>query len=191
MDRRRELPGQLFQSSVGAKVLFDAHRFQHRKRQRADEQPARIVEADLAEHGHGQTDGVDLPIALDRSHVLELPVVGLEPAPVLLKECDRIVVSRRRTTAARTQSQPVINLEVGREENPVLMLDEEAADFFGIVPANFRNARRQVSHHVRIFVERLVHPVEVLGVVGEVDANKRRLRITRDYPVERGQQFFV
>ena len=150
-----------------------------------------IIKANLPQHRCRESNRIDFPVALNRRHVLELPVVRLQPAPVFLKERNRIIVRRRRTIAAGPQSQPVINLEVRREENAILMLDEEAADFFGIVPADFRNARRQVSHHVRIFIERLVHPFEVLGVVGEVDADEGRLRMARDHAVKRAQQRFV
>ena len=71
------------------------------------------------------------------------------------------------------------------------VLHEERADLLRIVPAELGDARGEVGHHVRMRVERAVHPVDVLRVVGEMDADERRLRMPRDHAVERGQQFLA
>ena len=56
--------------------------------------------------------------------MLELPVPGLEPAPVLGVKTERIVVGGCRAAAAGTEGQPTVNHKVGGEENAILMLEE-------------------------------------------------------------------
>ena len=116
-------------------------------------------------------------------------VSRLQPAPFLAKKYFGLGVRRRRFVAARTQNEPVVNLEISREENPGLVLDEQAPHALGIMPSQLRDARRKVRHHIRITGQRSFHPFQLFGVIGEVDADKCSFRVPRDHAIERFQQF--
>ena len=103
----------------------------------------------------------------------------------------RVFIRWWRTAAARTQRKPLINLKVGAEENPILMFDENAADLFGLMATDLRNARRDIGHHIWETIKLAVHPIEVFGIVGKVDANKGRFRMSRNDAAQRIQQFIM
>ena len=57
--------------------------------------------------------------------------------------------------------------------------------------SEFRDARGEVGEHVRVFIQRAVDPIEVLSIIGEVDADERRLRMTRDDAIESSEQLLA
>jgi len=46
-----------------------------------------------------------------------------------------------------------------------------------ITPTDFRHSRGEVGHHVWIAIQRGVHPVDVLGIVGKVNTDKRGVAV--------------
>ena len=60
--------------------------------------------------------------------------------------------------------------------------------FLWRVAADLRDAGGEVGHHVGIAVERGVHPVDVLGVVGKVHADEGGQRMPGDDTVQRVEQ---
>ena len=144
-----------------------------------------VIEVDFAQDRMREANGADGPFALDGSHVFEIAIVGFEPAPMFIEEAVSVFVARARTAATGAEDETVINLEIGGEENAILVLGEKAADFGGIVPTNFGNPSSEIGHHVRIAIERLFDPIEIFGVVGEMDANEGGFGMTLDDAVER------
>lgn len=64
------------------------------------------------------------------------------------------------------------------------MFGEEAADGGGVVAADLRDAGGDVGVHVGAAVERLLDPVDILGVIGEVDADEGGVGVACDDAVE-------
>lgn len=112
-------------------------------------------------------------------------VARFEPAPLLGVELGRVVVGRVFTVARRAEDQLPIHLKIGGEEDAVLVPREELPQDLRIVPAQLRDSCRQIGVHVGMLGELAVHPGEVFGVVGEVDADEGCLWMPSDHPVER------
>ena len=104
-------------------------------------------------------------------------------------DTDSAATASQAPASAGPVPPTIINLEIRREQNAVLILDKKASDFLRVVPADFGNARRQVGHHVGMPFERLFHPVEVFRIVCEVDADECCLRMPCDDAIQRGEQF--
>ena len=124
-------------------------------------------------------------------HVIEIAIGGLQPPPMFFEERDRVGVRRRWPASAGAERQVIVDLEIGREENAILMLVEEASHPGRIVPSNLGNARREIRHHVGVSIEGLFHPIEILGVVGKMHANEGGLGMPRDDAVERLEKGFA
>ena len=77
--------------------------------------------------------------------MLEIFVPRLQPSPVLLEEHLRVVLRRRRAVAAGPENQSIVDLEVRREEDAVLVLDEEAPYLLGIVRRPISGMRAAMS----------------------------------------------
>ena len=186
----RLLPGAIAQCAIQVEILCHARGSHDRKRHRAREELASIVEVNLAQYRSGQTDAADLPIALNRRHVFPVPVLRLQPAPFFGVKVFRIRIGWRRFFAAGTKRQAIVDLKIGREEDAVLVLDKEPPYFIGIVPSNFRNAGGQVRHHVRISAQGFVHPIQLFRIVGKMDADECGPGMPRNHAIERFENLF-
>ena len=69
------------------------------------------------------------------------------------------------------------------------MLEKQATDLFRVVTSHFRNPSGNVGVHVWTSIKSLFHPVEILRVIGEMDADKRRPGMAFNNAIQRFQQF--
>ena len=78
--------------------------------------------------------------------------------------------------------QIAIGRAVRAVENPVLVLNKESSSCVRLAP-QFIDAGTEFDKRVGILIEQFADRCNILGIVSEVRADERRVRVARDDPV--------